>query len=42
VTAADLLLPREELLTLLLDHHLPEQIPEQADVAAWRRVGFSA
>ena len=37
--APDLLLPREQLLALLLDHDAAEQVAEQADVAAERRVG---
>jgi hypothetical protein len=35
----DLLLPREQLLALLLDHDAAEQVAEQAHVAAERRVG---
>ena len=36
--AADLLLPRQQLLSLLLDHDAAEQIAEQANVPAERRV----
>ena len=37
--AADLLLLGEQLLPLLLDHDAPEQVAQQADVSAKRRVG---
>ena len=36
---ADLLLAREQLLALLLDHDAAEQVSEEADVPAERRVG---
>ena len=36
---ADLLLARQQLLALLLDHHAAEQVAEEADVPAERRVG---
>ncbi len=35
----DLLLALEQVLALLLDHDAPEQVAEQADVPAERRVG---
>ena len=36
---ADLLLARQEVFPLLLDHHAPEQVAEQADVSTEWRVG---